>query len=124
MSSLYIATMDTSRVGEESPDDHEQTLLLVLKLSNAQMGGVAERAQIMALAQGLDLDVQATGVGELEGHEIGGGSCILSFCGQDVDRLMEQLRTVLRRSPLGVGGHFVRRIKGDTGRWEQGVSPI
>ena len=109
---------------EEVPDDQEQTLSVALKLSNLQMGHVAERAQIMAFAEVLDLDVQATGIGELEGQEIGSGVCILSFSSRDVDRLVEQLRPLLRSSPLCDGGHLVRMVKTDMDRWEERVLPI
>jgi len=121
---FYTASVDMSGLNEDRTDNHEQTLLLVLKLSDAQMGSVTERAQIMAFAQGLDLDLQATGIGELEGHEMGDGRCVLTFCGPDVDLLMDQLRPLLRRSPLCEGGHLVRMVKNDADRWEQRALPI
>lgn len=113
-----------SRSDEQDPDPQEQFLQVVLKLSNAQMGVEAERARIWAFAEGLDLDVQATGAGELDGCEFGEGEYLLSFCSQDVDRLMEQLRPLLRSSPLGAGGHFVRVVSTEDGRWDRMQSPI
>ena len=109
----------------EDPDHQEQYLHLVLKLSNAQLGVETERARIWAFAEGLDLDVQATGLGEFDGCEFGDGEYLLvAFSSQDVDRLMEQLRPLLRNSPLCDGGHFVRMIPSEVGRWERKQSPI
>jgi len=72
----------------------------------------------------LDLDVQSTGVGEFDGLEIGDGQYILSFRAPDVDRLIAELHPLLRRSPLCDGGHLVRMVQSDTGRWERKVAPI
>ena len=119
----YNARVDS--IGfERAPDDYAQNLFLALKLSNAQMGTVDERAQISSFADSLDVAVQAVGFGEVDGHDIGDGLYVLSFHGSDVDRLMEELRPLFRRSQLCAGGHFVRMVKGDGGRWERRVVPI
>ncbi len=96
-------------------DDHdapgdEQDLLVVCKLSNRQMGTFQERQDLEAFADELDAAVQAAGVGEYDGDELGGGECTLFFCTRDVDQLLAVLRPLLKRSPLCRGGHLVRMV--------------
>jgi hypothetical protein len=93
----------------------EQDLLVVLKLSNRQMGTHQERAALEAFADELEAAVTAAGVGEYDGDELGGGECTLFFCGPDVDRLLFVLRPLLKRSPLCRGGHLVRMVATEDG---------
>jgi hypothetical protein len=88
----------------------EQDLLVVLKLSNRQMGTQQERTALEAFAEELHEAVVAAGVGEFDGDELGGGECTFFFCGPDVERLLAVLRPLLKRSPLARGGHFVRMV--------------
>lgn len=93
---------------DAEPDGEEQDLLVVLPLSNRQMGRQQERAELEALAEQLEAAVTAAGAGEYDGDELGGGTCTLFFCGPDVDALIAVLRPLLRHSPLARGGYFVR----------------
>ena len=95
--------------------DDELDLLVVLKLSNRQMGTHEERAEIEAFADELATAVAAAGVGEYDGDELGGGECTLFFVGPDVDRLLGVLRPLLKRSPLCRGAHLVRMLPGPDG---------
>ena len=107
-------------------DDHdaEQDLLVVLKLSNRQMGTNDERAQIEAFAEELGAAVEQAGAGEFDGDEIGAGECTLFFCGPDVDKLLAVLRPLLKRSPLCRGAHFVRMVLDAEGRVVSQRSPV
>jgi hypothetical protein len=104
--------------------DTEQDLLVVLRLSNRQMGTNQERQALAALADELDQAVTAAGVGEYDGDEIGGGECILFFCGPDVDALQTVLAPLLKRSPLCRGGHLVRLVVGADGTPERQRIPL
>jgi len=95
--------------------DGEQDLLVVLKLSNRMMGTAQERMEIEAFADQLEAAVTEAGVGEYDGDELGGGECILFFCGQDIDRLQVVLQPFLKRSPLCRGGHLVRMVPDEDG---------
>lgn len=88
----------------------EQDLLVVLRLSNRQMGTQQERQEIEQFAEELGEAVAAAGVGEYDGDEIGGGECTLFFCTPDVDKLLTTLRPLLKRSPLCRGAHLVRMV--------------
>lgn len=107
-----------------SPADDEQDLLVVLRLSNRQMGTRDEREQLEQLADQLEAAVVAAGAGEYDGDEFGGGTCTLFFCGPDVDALIRVLRPLLRHSPLARGGHFVRAVADAAGTVQQERVPV
>jgi hypothetical protein len=88
----------------------EQDLLVVLPLGNRQMGTQRERQELEQLGDELGAAVEAAGLGEYDGDEIGGGEYTLFFCGPDIDRLVDLLRPLLKRSPLARGGQFVRMV--------------
>jgi len=94
----------------------EQDLLVVLRLSNRQMGTLRERQEIEAFADQLEAAVLEAGVGEYDGDEIGGGECTLFFCGPDADRLQATLQPLLKRSALCRGGHLVRMVADVSGQ--------
>jgi hypothetical protein len=82
------------------------------------MGTHEERQGIEAFADELAAAVEAAGVGEYDGDELGGGECTLFFCGPDVDRLLDVLRPLLKRSPLCRGAQIVRMVAGADGELE------
>jgi hypothetical protein len=113
----------------EADDDdadrgQEQDLLVVLKLSNRQMGTQTERIDIERFAEALSEAVEAAGVGEYDGDEMGGGECTLFFCSTDLDKLVAVLRPLLKRSPLTRGAHFVRMVRGADGALAPQQQPI
>ena len=118
--------------GVNSPDfddvdddgDDVQDLLLVLRLSNRQMGTNQERQEIEAFADELEAAVTAAGAGEYDGDELGGGECTLFFCGPDVDALQRVLAPLAKRSPLCRGGYFVRLVPGADGAMERQRLPV
>ena len=109
---------------DEALDGDEQDLLVVLRLSNRQMGTNRERQELEQFADELEAAVEAAGAGEYDGDELGGGECVLFFCGPDVDRLMAVLRPLLQRSPLARGAEFVRLAAGADGELERQRLPV
>lgn len=118
----YIRAMES----DDDPDDDqpEQDLLVVLKLSNRAIGRAAEREQIELFADELATAVAEAGVGEFDGDELGGGECILFFCGPDLERLLGVLLPLLRRSPLCRGASIVRMEPDEEGHWRQVRRPL
>ena len=104
--------------------EEEQDLLVVLRLSNRQMGTNEERMAIEAFASELEQAVLDAGVGEYDGDEIGGGQCMLFFCGSDVEKLIAVLRPLLHHAPLARGAHFERLVEGDDGEMRRERVPI
>lgn len=103
-------------LGSDAGDDHdddgygEQDLLIVLRLSNRQMGTWQERQDLQAFADALEAAVLEAGVGEYDGDELGGGECTLFFTAPDCDALLAVLRPLLARSPWGRGAQLVRMV--------------
>ena len=108
---------------DEDPSD-ERDLLVVLRLSNRNMGTHEERAQIELLAEQLETAVHDAEVGEYDGDEFGGGECILFFCGPDEDALLAVLRPLLQRSPLARGAHFIRLVEDEHGEMRRERVPL
>jgi len=105
-------------------DPEERDLLVVLRLSNRQMGTNDERAAIALLADELAAGVEEAGIGEYDGDEYGGGECILFFCGPDEMKLLGHLRSMLQYSRYGRGAHFVRLIEGPDGEMVRENIPL
>ncbi len=109
--------------GSEAPQD-ERDLLVVMRLSNRQMGTNEERAEIALLADRLETAVLEAGLGEYDGDEYGGGECTLFFCGPDEMALIGFLRPLLQRTPFARGAHFVRLVAGDKGEMKRENVPV
>ena len=114
----------------DSPDDDddlpgdERDILVVLKLSNRQMGTHQERQDLERFADELAAAVEEAGVGEYDGDELGGGECTLFFCGPDLDKLQAVLRPLLKRSPLCRGAMLVRMVDDGTGEFTPQRTPV
>lgn len=108
---------------EPAPAD-ERDLLVVMRLSNRQMGTNEERTEIARLADELEAAVLGAGLGEYDGDEYGGGECILFFCGPDEMALISCLRPLLHRTPHARGAHFVRLVAGDDGDMRREQIPL
>ena len=96
----------------------------MLRLGNKQMGTAQERSDIEAFAERLETAITEAGVGEYDGDEVGGGECILFFCGPDLDRLLRVLQPLLKREPLCRGGHLVRMVEGADGTPQRVRTPL
>jgi hypothetical protein len=60
--------------------------------------------QLEALENELISTINAVGLGEFDGNEIGGGELVLYMYGPDAERLFVAVAPVLRRSALTRGG--------------------
>lgn len=121
----YPAGMDADDVDDDpAAEPEEQDLLVVLRLSNRMMGVASERQAIEAFADELEHAVTEAGVGEYDGDELGGGECILFFCGPDIDAMLTVLQPLLKRAPLCRGGHLVRMVTGPDGTPERQRIPL
>ena len=109
---------------EDSDFSDERDLLVVLRLSNRQIGTAGERAEISLIADEITRAVEAEGVGEYDGEEYGGGECILFFCGPDEDALLGLLRPLLQRSGYARGAHFVRLVESQDGNMIREKIPV
>lgn len=109
---------------EDGNEPEEQDLLVVLRLSNKQMGTAPERMAIEAFADRLEAAITEAGVGEYDGDELGGGECTLFFCGPDIDALLRVLQPLLKREPMCRGGHLVRMVAGADGAMQRVRSPL
>lgn len=122
----FLTMQPASEADDTDPDDpaEEQDLLVVLRLSNRQMGTAAERMEIDAFAAQLETAVLDAGVGEYDGDELGGGECTLFFCGPDIDALLRVLQPMLKRAPMCRGGHLVRMVAGPFGELVRTKIPL
>lgn len=102
----------------------EQDLLVVFRLSNRQMGTNQERQELEALGEQLEAAIEAAGVGEYDGDELGGGECTLFFCGPDIDALLTVVRHHLKRSPWSRGAQIVRMVAGADGKLAPQRQPL
>ncbi|MGE3174116.1 MAG: hypothetical protein AB7O97_15925 [Planctomycetota bacterium] len=98
--------------GLAADDAAEHDVLVHLRLSNRSLGIASERADIERLADELEAAVEAAGVGEYDGDEMGGGECTLFFAGADADRLFAVLLPLLQRDPLGRGARATLQYGG------------
>lgn len=114
---------DLLPVGSQGPEA-ERDLLVVIRLSNRQMGTNEERAEIALMTEQLAAAVQEAGLGEYDGDDSGGGECILFFCGPDEMALIGFLRPLLQRTPFGRGAHFVRLVEAHDGEMTREKVPV
>jgi len=121
---MYADGPDPEHHDDDFEPAEEQDLLVVLKLSNRLMGIATERMEIEAFADQLEAAITEAGVGEYDGDELGGGECTLFFCGPDIDRLLDVLRPLLKRSPLSRGAHLVRMVEGPDGEPQKTRVPL
>ena len=110
--------------GYDPHADDERDLLVVIRLSNRQMGTRAERDALERLGERLEAAVVEAGVGEFDGDELGGGECTLFFCGPDEDAILAVLRPLLLREPCARGAWFVRLVRGADGEHERVRIPV
>lgn len=88
------------------------------------MGTASERRDIETFADQLEAAVTEAAAGEYDGDEIGGGECILFFCGPDAEHLQRVLQPLLKKSPLCRGGHLVRMIADANGELQRTKIPL
>ncbi len=93
--------MTDPEADDDAPLHLEHDLLIRMRLSNRALGVNAERVAIEELADQLEAAVLEAGVGEYDGDEFGGGTCVLFFAGADADKLLAAMTPLLKRHPMG-----------------------
>jgi hypothetical protein len=53
--------------------------------------------------------IDASGVGEFDGNELGPDGAVLYMYGSDADRLWQVVEPVLRGAPVGSGSYAIKR---------------
>lgn len=81
----------------------EQAVIAHLSLSGGEFGEGSEREEVRALEQSIERVLDASGGGELDGNEFGGGEAILYMYGPDAGLLFSAVEPVLRRSHTASG---------------------
>lgn len=84
-------------------------MIVHLKLSDDGFGGGGERAEILALDDRLVEAVSASGLGEYDGNELGGGEAVLYAYGTDADALFAVMSPLLDGARPAEGSYVVKR---------------
>src|SRR6266496_282336 len=98
----------------------EHCVRVVLELAGGDQGDTEERDAVFQLGEELEATIEQAKSGEFDGHEFGGGRCVLYMYGPDADRLMESIQTIFRSSWLCKNGILTRRY----GPPQEGVKEI
>lgn len=83
-------------------------VLVSLPLMDGERGDDEDDA-ITELEQALQAAIEASGTGEFDGDEFGGGECLLYLYGPDADALFVAIEPVLVRSPVAARGYAIKR---------------
>jgi pimeloyl-ACP methyl ester carboxylesterase len=87
----------------------EHSVEVHLRLSDDEFGSEGEVARLMELERELEIAIDASGAGELDGNEVGQGEFVVFTYGPGADRLYSVMEPLLRESPLAQGGFAVKR---------------
>ncbi|WP_108660841.1 hypothetical protein [Acuticoccus kandeliae] len=87
----------------------DQAVIARIPLVEDPFGSDREREIISDLADSLATAINTYGVGEFDGEEFGGGTCVLFMYGPDADRLFGVVEPILKACPLARGGFAVKR---------------
>jgi hypothetical protein len=97
----------------ESSDSSEQAVFVYL--------GKWTRDELWNLEDRLSEAIEAAGLGEFDGNELGPDDAKLFMYGRDADRLFKSIEEILRSSPLCVGARVVIRY-GEPGSQQREVN--
>jgi hypothetical protein len=86
-----------------------QAVLVHLHLSDAGLGTEEDDEAIEALEEQLERTITEAGVGEFDGHEFGGGECILFLYGPSADDLFAVIERHLAATPIADWGFAIKR---------------
>jgi hypothetical protein len=92
----------------------QHAVIIHFPLSDDEFGSDPEFDTMVMLSDDLQAAIEAAGVGEFDGNELGGGECKLYMYGPDADRLFAAISPVLAKSAMVRGGYAVKRY-GDAG---------
>jgi hypothetical protein len=87
----------------------EHAVIIHFPLSDDEFGSDPEFDAMVMLSDDLAAAIDAAGVGEFDGNELGGGECKLYMYGPDADRLFAAIQPVLARSVMVRGGYVIKR---------------
>ena len=87
----------------------EQAVLVHIPLSTDTFGTDEEQEAVFALESELEEAVKASGLGEFDGNEFGGGECVFFMYGPDADALYGLIEPILRSKPIAAGGFAIKR---------------
>jgi hypothetical protein len=87
----------------------EQAVIVHLPLVEAPLGSAREREVVTNLTDALDRAIDAHGVGQFDGEELGDGRCVIYMYGPDADQLFAIVEPVLKAEPLVRGGFAIKR---------------
>jgi hypothetical protein len=87
----------------------EQAVVVHIPLSNDEFGTEEEQEAAFALDEELAEAVDASGAGEFDGNEFGGGECVFFMYGPNADLLYALVRPILRARPIAARGYAIKR---------------
>ncbi len=91
------------------PPDPQHAVIVHLSLSAPDFGTQGDLEAVHALEDALTEAVSVAGVGELDGHEIGMGTCELFLYGKNADAIVRVIAPIIRESPIGLGAWALKR---------------
>ncbi len=94
---------------KEDPSSPEHAVLTYVPLSDDEFGRRNERFSLTQLEHRIIAAIEDAGVGEHDGHEVGGGTFVLYSYGPDADQLWEVIARVLREVDLPRGVYAIKR---------------
>ena len=109
LKSLFSKSENTVR-----PTKDEQAVIIHLKLSNEEFGYSGETAEYYPLEDDIEALVENNGVGELDGHEFGGGFAVFYLYGPDAEKLYSAISDRIL-SIEALSGSFVVKRYGQPG---------
>ncbi len=97
---------------EKDKGTGQQAVLVRIRLSNNRCGDRRDEWSIAGLDEKLRHAVETSGVGEVDGHEWGGGYFTSYLYGPDADRLFEAVSLAVLQYPAPAGSYVVKRYGG------------
>lgn len=88
---------------------HDQSVIVHLRLADTDIGTLDDEEPIEALTCRLERLMEATGAGELDGDEWGGGYCRLFLHGPDANSIVAAVLPDLLEYPARPGSYMVKR---------------
>ncbi len=110
---------DPLDIDYDSPDANEHSVEIVIRLAGGTsprggFGSNAERDRVAKLEDTLDGIVERSGVGLLDGNEVGGGQYTIFLIGPDADALWTAIEETVRNADTTRGAKVILR-QGDDG---------
>jgi hypothetical protein len=88
---------------------HDQEVIVHLKLADSDIGTHEDEEPIETLTSRLEIIMETTGTGELDGDEWGGGYCKLFLHGPNADLIVDAVLPDLLGYPARPGSFMVKR---------------